>query len=137
MGLPNGTTIVFGTSGFTGNIHAIGGRTETREAVKDSHIATTGQHTYIAGSLTEAGQTEITFEWDQSFSTFPPITAAAETITISFPLKSGERVKATEAGTGFLVAVTGPNLESDTLMTGSATIHWDGKTDVAYTAGSV
>jgi hypothetical protein len=135
-GLANGTTITFGTSSFTANIRRIGGANETREAVETAHLGTTGQKTKIPASLTDPGTTEIEFEWDQSFGVFPPIDAVAETITITYPLKSGETANATEAGTGFLTEAEGPTCEDGQLMVGRARIQWDGLTDRVYTAGS-
>ncbi len=136
MGMPNGTTIAFGTTSFTANIRRIGGANETRGAVGTTHLGTTGQKTSIPESLTDPGETEIEFEWDQSFGTFPPIDQAAETITITYPLKSGETTNATEAGSGFLTEAQSPDLEDAQLMVGRAVIHWDGLTDRTYTAGS-
>lgn len=132
----NSATVAFGTSGFSANVYSIGGTSQSREALEDSHLGTTNQKTFIPADLIEPGEFEIEFEWDQSFSTFPPIAAAAETVTITFPLKSGETTAATLAGTGFLTEASGPDVENGTIMRGSATIKWDGKTEVAYTAGS-
>jgi len=135
MSLGNGTTIAFTTSAFTANVHRIGGANTTRNAVETSHLGTTGQRTRIPGTLTDPGTTEVEFEWDQSFATFPPITAVAETITITYPLKTGETTPAIEAGTGFLVEAQSPTAQDDTLMMGRYVIQWDGLTDKAYTAG--
>lgn len=132
----NGTTLTFGTSGFTANIYTISGTEQSREALEDSHIGTTGEKTYIADDLIEPGQFDIEFEWDQSFSTFPPISHAAETVTVTFPLKSGETTNATLAGSGFLISSSGPEVANGTIMRGSATVKWDGKTGPTYTAGS-
>jgi len=133
----NSATIAFGTSSFVANIYSIGGTSQTREALEDSHLGTTNQKTYIPTDLYEPGEFEIEFEWDQSFSVFPPIDGAPETITVTFPLKSGEGTAATLAGSGFITEVSGPDVENGSIMRGTATIKWDGKTEVAYTAGSV
>lgn len=135
MSLGNGTTIAFTTTAFTASVNRIGGANETRNAVETSHLATTGQRTRIPGTLTDPGTTEVEFEWDQSFTTFPPIDAVPEAITITYPKKSGETVAATEAGTGFLVESQSPTAQDDTLMMGRYVIQWDGLTDRTYTAG--
>lgn len=132
----NSATIAFGTSAFVANVYSIGGTSQSREALEDSHLGTTNQKTYIPTDLYEPGEFEIEFEWDQSFSVFPPIAAAPETITVTFPLKSGELTAATLAGSGFLTEVSGPDVENGSIMRGTATIKWDGKTEVAYTAGA-
>lgn len=133
----NSSTIAFGSSSFSANVYLIGATEQTREPLEDTHLGVTGEKTYIADDLIEPGQFELEFEWDQSFGTFPPISAAAETITITYPLKSGEGTAATLAGTGFLISSSGPSVENGTIMRGSATVKWDGKTGPTYTAGSV
>ena len=132
----NGTTIAFGTSGFTANIYSIGGSTQTREALETTYLGTSGFKEFIPDSLVDGGETEIEFEWNPSFSTFPPISAAAETITITFPLASGQITNATLAGTGFLTAATSGTATNGEIMRGTATIKWDGNTGPTYTAGS-
>ena len=132
----NGTTLSFGTSGFTANIYSISGATFDREALETTHLGTTAFKEYIADDLVEPGEFEIEFEWNQSFSTFPPISGAAETITVTYPLKSGELTNATLAGTGFLTSSTGPNVANGEIMRGTATIKFDGNTGPTYTAGS-
>lgn len=134
----HGTTIAFATSGFTASVTRINGTSMSRGAVEDTDLSTTGQMTFIPADLVDAGEFGLEFHWDQSFSTFPPISAAAETVTISFPLKSGESTKATLAGSGFVTAAKGGDAiagQTDTAK-GTMTVKWDGKTDAAYTAGS-
>lgn len=131
-----GATISFGTSGFTASFEEIGSTTFDRPAIETTHLGTTNQKTYMVGDLYEPGQFDAIFQWDQSFSTFPPINAAAETITISYPLKSGESVNATLAGSGFLIASEGPAARVGEKMMGRVTVKWDGVTEVSYTAGS-
>ena len=131
-----GTTITFGTSAWTGSVISIGGTTQSREPLEDTHLATTNQKTYVFDDLIDAGDFELEFYWDQSASIFPPISAVAETITVTFPLKSGETTNATLAGSGGVIEATGPDASNGELMVGSMSIKWDGKTEVAYTAGS-
>ena len=131
-----GTTITFGTSGWTGSVISIGGTTQSREPLEDSHLATSGEKTYVFDDLIEPGDFEIEFYWDQSASTFSPISAVAETITISFPLKTGESTNGTLAGSGGVIEASGPDVSNGELMTGSMSIQWDGKTGPTYTAGS-
>jgi len=131
-----GTTITFGTSGWTGSVISIGGTTQSREALEDTHLGTTNQKTFVFDDLIDAGDFELEFYWDQSAGTFPPISAVAETITVTFPLKSGETTNATLAGSAGVIEATGPSASNGELMVGSMSIKWDGKTEVAYTAGS-
>lgn len=132
----NTTTVTFGTTSFAPTINSITVGEMTREALDDSHLGTTGQMTKIASDLIDAGGFEMEIQWDQSAGTFPPITTAAETITINFPLKSGEATRATLAGTGFITSVSGPNIANGEIMVATIGVTWDGKTEAAYTAGS-
>ena len=90
----------------------------------------------MPGDLEEPGGFSGTFFWDQSFSTFPATTTTAETVTVTYPLKSGESSNATLAGTALVTSVTGPTATVGSLMMGSLNIKWDGKTAPSYTAGS-
>lgn len=134
----NTSTIAFATSSFTASYEMIGGTEQSREALEDSHVglAAGSERTYIADDIFEGGGFESRFFWDQSATVFPPIAGAAETITITYPLKSGEATAATLVGTGFLTRSKGPDLENSNLMRGEYTVKWDGKTGPTYTAGS-
>lgn len=132
----NSASIAFATSSFSANIYMIGSTSQERAALETSHLGTTNQKTFVPDDLIDPGEFEIEFEWDQSFSTFPPISAAAETVTITFPLKSGESTAATLAGSAFVTSSSGPDVENGTIMRGTMTVKWDGQTECAYTAGS-
>lgn len=132
----NTTTVTFGTSSFAPVIRSVTLGEQTREALNDSNLATTGQMTYIPSDLIDAGGFSMEIEWDQSAGVFPPMTAAAETITVTFPLKTGEATRATVAGTGFLTSLSGPNIENGTIMVATVGVKWDGKTEAVFTAGS-
>lgn len=128
-------------SGFTANLFMVGGTERTREPVEDTHLglASQSERTYVPDDLIEGGEFTCRFEWNQSFSTFPPLIGDAETITITYPLRSGEGTNATLAGTGFLTRDKSADIEvnSSSIMEGEITIKWDGKTGPAYTAGGV
>lgn len=132
----NSTTISFGTSSFAPTVNRIDIGEMTREALDDSHLGTTNQMTKIASDLADAGSFDMEIQWNQSAGVFPPINGAAETVTISFPLKSGESTRATLAGTAFVTAVSGPNVANGEIMVATITVTWDGKTERAFTPGS-
>ena len=135
-----GVTLTFGTSGFTASLHSVTGTERTREPVEDSHLglASGSEMTFVPNDLIDGGEFTFRYEWNQSFGTFPPITGAAETVTVTFPLRSGETTNATLAGTGFMTRDKGADIElnSASVMEGEGTIKWDGKTGPTYTAGS-
>lgn len=135
-----GITVAFATSSFTASLVFVGRTEQTRGALEDSHLglASGSEMTFVPADLIDAGEFVIRFLWNQSFSTFPPITGAAESITITYPLKTGETTGATLAGTGFLTRSAGPDVEINAtgVMQGEATVKWNGKTGPTYTAGS-
>ena len=130
-----GVTIAFGTTGFTASFTEVDSGEQTRDAIEDTHLSSS-KRTYIAGDLEEPGTLSGTFYWDQSFSTFPATTTTAETVTVTYPLKSGETSNATLAGTGLVTRVKGPVARVGDLMMGEVTVKWDGNTGPTYTAGS-
>lgn len=130
-----GVTLSFGTTGFTAYFVEVDSGEESRPAIPDDHLAST-QKTYMPGDLAEPGTLTGTYYWDQSFSTFPTTTTVAETVTETFPLKSGESTNATLAGTGIVTKVTRPKATTGSLMMGSIEVQWDGKTGPTFTAGS-
>lgn len=132
----NTATIAFGTSSFVGNYTRIGGTEQTREALEDTVLATTSRKSYCPDDLVEPGEFECELLWNPSYSVFPPISGAVETITITYPVKAGQSAGGTLAGTGFLIAAKGPDLVNGALMRNTYKVKWDGKTGPTYTAGS-
>lgn len=136
----HGTTIALGTSGFTASIRRIEGLERLREWLETSHLglALNAERTRVPADLIDCSPFVVVFEFNPSFTTQPPIAAAAETITITFPLRTGETSAATLVLTGGLSRDKGPDIEvnpSD-VMLGEITIQPDGLTGPTYTAGS-
>lgn len=132
----NTATITFGTSGFTASFTEIGGTEETRESLDNSHLGTTTKKTYQPDDLYEPGEFTAMFYWDPEFGTFPPISGAAETVTITYPLPSGSSTNGTLAGTGFVTRRKSGDLRNGELAVGEITVKWSGVTGPTYTAGS-
>lgn len=130
----NTSTIVFATSGFTANFHMIGSFEQERPDIKTSHLGTTGFETYIPGDLVEPGEFEVEFEYDPDEQ--PPISSAAETITITHPVPSGSSNGATCAGTGYIKKWSSAELKNNELMVAKATVKWDGGTGPAWADAS-
>jgi hypothetical protein len=128
----NTATIVFGTSSWPANVHMIGGTSQTRPKIEDSHLATEDFQTFVPGDLVDPGELELEFEFDPDDP--PPIDGAPETITITHPsaLANG----ATLAGSGFLTEWKSGDLRNNQLAVGTAKIAWDGKTGPAWTDAS-
>lgn len=118
-----GTTIGFGTTGFTAEIMNVDGAAMTREVIDTSHMGSTTWRTFIPGDLSDPG--EVTFEFNFDPDEQPPINAPAETITITFPVPQGMAAGATLVGTGFISSWEFSDPFEDK-MTGTATIKWSG-----------
>lgn len=92
-----GTTIAFGTSTFTAEITSIKHGGISRNTTETSHLGTAaatgqdiGSKTFLAGKLSDPG--EITIEGHHDADLVPPVEAAPQTITVTFPLGTGESV---------------------------------------------
>lgn len=122
-----GATITFGTSAFSVNMKSIGGTEQSREKLEDTHLGSSDFKEYIADDLVDPGEFTIEYFWSlASTAIFPPISSAAETITVTMP--TGE----TLTGTGFMTRAKGPDMRIGEIMMGEATIAWDGKTGPTY-----
>lgn len=126
-----GTTIAFGTSSFDAELLSLNGNDISREDIDVTHMGSTAYREFMPSDLVDGGSIdmEIMFDPDEQ----PPINAAAETITITFPtsLASG----ATFVFTGYVNSWSwGDPLEDK--MTAQLTIKVDGKTDPEWTVAS-
>jgi hypothetical protein len=123
-----GTTLTGGTSGWTSPILSIEVSDISRESVETSHLGTTTAKTFMPGDLYDPGsiELEILFDTDNVSSVgLPPISAAAETWTITFPIPSGLATGATAAGSGFLTG-WGWSIPLEDRVTGTVTLKMTG-----------
>jgi len=126
-----GTTITF-SSGFCASIKdvKIGGL--SREAVDVTNFGSTGGYKeFIPSALIDPGELEVELIYDTD--TAPPISGAAEAVTVTFPLKSGETTAATMACNGFLTD-SEEAVPMDDAMSQNVTIKFTGQR--TYTPGS-
>ena len=81
-----GTTIAFGTTGFTALVRSINGADLSRPAINTSHLGTTNAHTYIPGDLYDPGgvEFEVLFDPENLFDD-KIYSTALEEIVITFP----------------------------------------------------
>lgn len=78
-----GASLTFGTSGTTAQITDLNIDGEERAVIDDTNYATTGYREYRFGSLVDTPEMEVEAQFEAG--DLPPITAAAETITLTFP----------------------------------------------------
>lgn len=130
MDIGTGIAIAFGTSSFSAELLALNGNDISREDIDTTHMGTTAYRTFMPSALVDGGTIEMEFGFDPDEQ--PPIEAAPETITITFPLPSGMSTAATLAFTGYINSWSwGAPLEDK--MTGTATMKVDGLTDPVWT----
>lgn len=125
-----GTTITFGTSGFTAEIVGISIDGVKRESIDVTHLATpvagageVGSREKIPGKHVDPGQLKLTCHYDPN--TEPPIQGAKEEVTVTYPLEEGELTAATEQGDAFVVDV-GVEVPLEDKMTRQITIERSG-----------
>lgn len=126
------TTVGFGTSSFAAFCESIEVGAITREAVRTTHLATTTAETYMPADLYDAGELQMAIQHDPDLQ--PPIGGAVETITITWPLPSGQTNEATHVFSGFLSSYTMRSGEANELMKADITIKITGA--VTFNASS-
>lgn len=110
-----GTTITFGTSGFSAEIVSVNGQGIQRAVINTSHLGSVNSHSKIPASLVDEGEVQFEFHYDQS--QVPPIRGDIETITITFPDSD------THSGPGFISSWQ-YGAQIDNKLTGTGTITW-------------
>ena len=122
-----GTTITFQSGFFTGLLRSVDVDGIERTALETSHNTTTnGWRTFRPSDLKDAGELTvgILFEPDADWKT--ALGAAAETVTITFPVPAGLTTGAKIAASGFLRSFTLTDPYDD-MMTATAVIKFSGE----------
>lgn len=122
MDIGTGIVISF-SAGFFAEILDVSPPGASRESIQTSHMGTEDAHTFTPADLVDWG--EMVVEMAFAPLTTPPITAAKETITITFP-DSGTSVWTFD---GFMTGFE-PSAPLEDRMTASATIKVTGKVQV-------
>ena len=123
----NGATLTFATTVFAAKIVRIEPVTFTRNKIEVSTLDLTAFKKQIQGDLTETPEFRVTFMFD-TFLAVPLLTTVPETITITFPTRTGETTAANIAGTAFFREVVFPTLANGEAQQGSMIIAYDGGT---------
>lgn len=114
----HGITVVFTTSGFTGELESVDWSGVTRESIPTSHMGTAapganqfGNETSIPSDLSNPGVLTmvVAANTGQSGATAqPPIDKVAETVTLTWPLVAGGATAATWAASGYCTSLGMP-----------------------------
>lgn len=125
-----GTTIVFGTSGFSAEIVGVQLGGVSREAIDTSHMGTTptpagkmGSRTFMPGDLSDGGELQLEVHHDPDL--VPPIGGAVETVTVTFPLPAGQATPASYAFSGFVTGYSAA-VPLEDKMTGTLSVKVSG-----------
>ena len=128
LGVPQdgaATTLLLGTSTWetTALITSLTWDEVTREALETTYLSTTGGRTFIPEDLPNYGalSVEVLFH---DFIACPPFTTPGitptETITVTYPILTGQSTAAIISTNGFGIGYTPPNAEVGSLMKAAA-----------------
>lgn len=137
----NGATLTLalynGTSALTSALSVINiaPGNFTAPGIDVSTLATTGTREMIPNDLMSVAESSATFKWLTSV-TQPTLPSAAGTITLTFPMRSGETTAATLTGTGFITGYQAPSMANGELQVGTVSWQWDGDTGPNFTASA-
>lgn len=117
-----GTTISFPTSGFTASITSVSLADISRKEVDVTHMGSSTAE-FIPADLVNWGSVEMEILFDPD--SIPPIDAAAETVTITFPIPALHSAGATAVGSAFLTKASG-TIPLEDAMKMTCTLKWAG-----------
>lgn len=122
-----GLTITFGTTSYAAEITGANFDGANVPVIDTSHMGTTGARTKRFGDLIDEGQVRVQIHFNPNAQ--PPM-GTEETVTITFPIPSGDTNGATAAGTGGITE-RGMEVPLEDKMVGEYTITWTD--DVTWT----
>lgn len=131
VNIGTGTTITFATSGFSAEvIETVDWTAITRGAVDTTHMTSTqatsgtfGGRTFVPTKFADPGQIALVVHLNPQ--TNVPIHGAAETVTITFPLVTGDATAAYWYCSGFVTEM-GPSVPLEDKMTNRLVIKLTG-----------
>lgn len=127
-----GTTIAFGTSSFTAQVLEITPPSVSRDSKDTTHLGTTTARTNEPAKLVTPGVMRLRIRHDPDEQ--PPYKGPAETITITYPVKSGDTNGATLAFSGWVSSYQPGGAMVDELMEAELEVQMSG--DITFTDGS-
>lgn len=120
-----GASVAFGTTGFTANWKSINGQTQ-REIIDKTHLGSTSAREAIQAKMKNPGTLEMEIQLDPGMTTAIPMTTTAETVTVTFPLMSGQTTAASLSSSGFVTGYKA-HVEGGQMMTANLTVQLTGK----------
>jgi hypothetical protein len=135
VNLGTGTSITFGTSGFTSELLSVNWTGISTAVVDTTPLAVTpapagqiGNRRYKAAFAVDPGTLECEFHFNPDVK--PPIGEPAELITITFPMVSGDLTAAQWRGQGQMLSYDISGIELDTKMVARVNIKLTGSIEI-------
>lgn len=119
-----GASIAFGTSSFSNDLISLTLPDKAREVLETTHLGTTGAKTYKPAKLKNVG--DIACEFDHNPAQADLLLGDVETITISYPLISGQSTPTKLQFSGFVTNVGGEEFKTDAKLMSKVTIKVSG-----------
>lgn len=135
-----GNTAAISFTGLSGTVQSISIGDQTRDALESTPLNVSigsGNHSsykeFVPDRVVDPGEIDVTM-----YFTGEPadILAGAGTLTITFPLQSGQTTAGTLAGTAFCTRIKYGDLEQGSLTMAEATFKFDGLTDPSFSPGT-
>lgn len=137
--LGNGATVTLSSTGSSLAVSKITIGAWSRARIERKLLDAAGPSQYAGGSVYDHAPIEIEFYFDSSKESVLSTNSGqhqfpgAETVTITWPIGTGESGAATLVGTGFITEVEWPEFDHDTYQMGKLTVSWDGETGPVFT----
>lgn len=119
-----GSTIAFSTSSFTSDLITLTLPEVAREVIETTHLGTTVAKTFKPAKLVNVGTISCEFDHDPNATAL--VKRDPETITISYPLLTGQTTPTRLVFTGFATAQGGEEFKTDSRMTTKVTLQVTG-----------
>lgn len=134
--LQHGATFTFGTDGGSWNLLSVGRYGEPIPVIDDTHMGTTTRRTKLPGDLADPQSLTIVVQNDSKEAY--PTQGLAQTMTITYPLESGDSTAENMAGSGFIMDIRRPefNVDTEAVQTLEIDIQYDGYTGPTRTVAS-
>lgn len=131
----NGASVTFSTYSGTLAVIDIDLGEQSIGTLDATVLASQDFKKYIFEDLAETNEVTMTVQWDTT-ETPPACDGVPETVTITFPQRTGETAAANLAGTGAFTTVKYPMLANSEVQQGEITVKFDGQTGPTYTAAT-
>ena len=130
-----GATLIFSAGiTYTGRYRSIAGLELSVESLDDTALDSTDYMEACPDDLMALAPIDIAVAWDW-VDPLPPV-GTKGTITLTFPLQTGQSVNATLVGSGFITSASFPDLAVGQIMDGTLQVQFDGKTGPTFTAAT-